>query len=171
MKLYIDMDGVLTSFEEAVRNIGAETGLKENATEEEIKNMFEKIDKAGPEFWSEMEWKKEGQKLWSFVEKYEPVLLSSPGNLRYAIPGKEKWIKKNLPGIPFFPETEKWRYAERDAILIDDMAKNIAAWEEHGGIGILHKNAENTIKKIKEILKNKRISHISWDDYFHCILN
>jgi len=36
--------------------------------------------------------------------------------------------------------------------LIDDLPRNIDPWIEAGGIGILHKNTEDTIKKLKKII-------------------
>jgi 5'-nucleotidase len=35
-------------------------------------------------------------------------------------------------------------------ILIDDMEKNCKAWEELGGKAIVHKNALDTIAKLRE---------------------
>ena len=36
-------------------------------------------------------------------------------------------------------------------VLIDDRPKNIEAWENAGGIGILHTSAKETINKLKEL--------------------
>ena len=36
-------------------------------------------------------------------------------------------------------------------VLIDDEPKNIEAWEDAGGIGILHTSAKETINKLKEL--------------------
>lgn len=36
----------------------------------------------------------------------------------------------------------------KDCILIDDLEKNISAWEEMGGTGILFKSAEKTMRLI-----------------------
>jgi hypothetical protein len=43
----------------------------------------------------------------------------------------------------------KQKYAALNGILIDDYEKNIAQWREAGGIGILHKNARETIKQLR----------------------
>ena len=42
-------------------------------------------------------------------------------------------------------------YANEHSILIDDMQKNIDQWKAAGGIGILHTNAKDTIKKLKDL--------------------
>jgi hypothetical protein len=38
----------------------------------------------------------------------------------------------------------------KDCILIDDLKKNIEAWESFGGTGIHHTSAEETISKLRE---------------------
>jgi hypothetical protein len=48
---------------------------------------------------------------------------------------KQDFAKKN--GIP--------------NILIDDYPENIREWEAKGGIGILHKNAADTIARLKKL--------------------
>ena len=40
---------------------------------------------------------------------------------------------------------------KENAILIDDFASNIKRWEAAGGIGILHKNANDTIQQLKKL--------------------
>jgi hypothetical protein len=39
----------------------------------------------------------------------------------------------------------------KDCILIDDYSKNIEAWEEMGGTGILYTSAEETLAVLKEM--------------------
>ena len=40
-------------------------------------------------------------------------------------------------------------FSKKGNVLIDDRQSNIDAWESEGGIGILHKNARDTIKELK----------------------
>jgi hypothetical protein len=42
----------------------------------------------------------------------------------------------------------KKNYAWTNKILVDDYDKNIRAWRGAGGVGILHKNARQTIKEL-----------------------
>lgn len=152
MKLYVDMDGCLTSFDSAVRAIGGEAGLADNATEEQKMDMYRKIDAAGLSFWADMPWKKDGKKLWSVIRVFYPVLLTSPGKFVYAIRGKQEWVRRELPGTQLFFSNSKEDYAERDSVLIDDMEKNIVSWREARGIGILHKSAEDTERQLLSLL-------------------
>ena len=68
-----------------------------------------------------------------------------------SVSGKKMWVKNNMPGVQLYIENDKYKYAEPDAILIDDMEKNVEAWKEAGGIGILHKSAPQTEREIIEL--------------------
>ena len=161
MKVFMDMDGVLTDFDGAVKKLNAAAGLGDKATPPQKQKMYDAIDEAGESFWSEMEWLPEGKKLWSVVKKYNPVLLSSPGQFLHAVPGKKKWIDKNLPGVTLIPSTSKYEYAERDAVLIDDMYKNIEPWRDQGGIGILFKDVDQVKKELQQMKSAVTVSTIA----------
>ena len=66
-------------------------------------------------------------------------------------------ISSYVPGDKITFEHEKWKYAvsddEKQNILIDDFPSKIDPWDAAGGIGILHINADNTIK-ILQLLKD-----------------
>ena len=140
VKIYVDMDDVLTAFSAAVNQLGHAAGLPYDAPYEAKKAMYEAIDEAGVAFWAGMPWTPGGKQVWNIVKKYcaDPVLLSSPGFMRFAPAGKNLWVKFNLPGVPLFLSVSKYEYAERDAILIDDMKDNIGAWKKADGLGILY---------------------------------
>jgi DNA-binding ferritin-like protein len=58
----------------------------------------------------------------------------------------------NVKGMDFHPvhAYTEGLYNEM-SVLFDDMQKNIDQWKAHGGIGILHTNAKDTIKKLKDL--------------------
>jgi len=157
-KVYVDMDGCLTDFERAVKDLGPgpAKGLPMDAGPADKQVMWTAIDKAGPDFWAKMKWKKDGKKLWNLVKGLDPVLLSSPGKERFAPAGKEIWVSENIPGTPLFLETDKYQYAQgvenEGAILIDDMQDNISSWNEAGGKGILHEDFEKTKEELEKLL-------------------
>jgi len=153
MICFLDLDNVITDFDQAVRDLGADAGLGPNATEDAKLRMYKAINEAGESFWENMPWLSEGKKLWQLVKPYKPTLLSAPGEFNGAEAGKQAWVLREMPGTSLFLDNEKWRYAERGAILIDDMPDNISAWQERGGVGILHKNFEETKQKLEEALK------------------
>lgn len=139
-KIFLDMDGVLTDFDKAVVGLGPEAvkGLDRDAPPEVKQVMYDAIEKAGDSFWANMPWMPDGQALWTWISQFKPVLLTSPGKFKHAVSGKTAWIKNNIPGTQAFFEEEKWRYVERRAILIDDTEKNIIAWQNCGGVGLLY---------------------------------
>lgn len=154
-KIFLDLDGCLTDWDKGVKDLGpkAVRGLKEDATEEEKVYMWKSINDAGPSFWADLEWHPKGKELWKIVKKYNPTLLSSPGKIKWAKAGKELWVRDNIPGTPLIVESDKYIYAERNAVLIDDMKNNIDTWEEAGGIGILYKEDPKEVKeKLKSIM-------------------
>lgn len=103
-----------------------------------------------------MEWKPDGKELWEIVRKFNPVLLSSPGRFTGAPSGKLLWVKNNIPGTTLFLSDNKSEYIDpyEQSVLIDDMKKNIGAWEEVGGEGILHTSTPETERKFLELLWN-----------------
>ena len=132
------------------------------------KAFWDLIKEKGEKFWSEMEWKVDekdpeadekdskktgGKTLWEYIEKYKPIILSAPSFEKSSKDGKEKWINsnlKNVGGIKLVPANEKQKFANPNAILIDDRTSNIQQWIDKGGIGILHTSADETIKQLKK---------------------
>jgi hypothetical protein len=161
-KVYCDMDSVLTDWVGAVQALGIP--WSDNPSKEEKRASYKAIAEAGEPFWSDMAWMPDGQELWEFLKPYNPVLLSSPGKhgkFPLAASGKMKWVKNNIPGTTLIIESDKFKYAEMDAILIDDMQENVGAWKECGGIGILHTDAASTRKKFLDIINQGNPVHLA----------
>ena len=159
IKVYVDLDNTITDFDQAVKDLTGKI-LEWDMPDEEKNKIYQAMDDAGPGFWSEMKWlddTKGGRKLWSILEPFHPVLLSSPGQFLYAEQGKREWVASHVPGTTLFlvQSDDKYRYAERDAVLVDDDDDNIGAWREAGGIGILHKNTNDTEIKLLSLLAPK----------------
>jgi len=79
--------------------------------------------------------------------------LSAPSEKNESRVGKHKWVKRELPGFHLIlrsPEHKK-DFAAPNSILIDDREDNIDSWKKAGGIGILHKSANETIKELKKL--------------------
>jgi len=148
--IYVDMDGVLTDF---VRQTEETFGVKFDTLLNNDSLFWELIRKAGEPYWSEMPMMKDAKKLMNYMKDENVKILSSAGSPRNehkdTISGKLKWMKKHFPNIPVIIEYEKYKYADENSILIDDLKKNIDPWIKHGGIGILHTDANSTIKKLK----------------------
>jgi len=160
IKIFVDMDSVLTDFQKAVKKLGpkAVQGLADDATQEQKQVMYDAIEEAREPFWAEMSWTERGEELWKILKPYKPVILTSPGKFLYAPAGKNTWMNKNLPGISYFLEEDKWYYVEPNAVLIDDMEKNIRDWDAAGGLSILYEGDPEIVKaKLEEIMKKKML--------------
>jgi hypothetical protein len=151
LKIFVDLDGVLCDFDKAFEELGH--GSSYDIDNNKLWNIIRDETK---HFWRDLDWTPDGKELWNFVKKYYPTILSSPAPA-FADPDcardKVNWVKKHLGKyVEVIIVRNKEKYVEKNAILIDDREKNISKWQENGGIGILHKSAELTIKKLGRIL-------------------
>ena len=155
-KIYLDMDGVLVDFISAVYKLFK---LKDFREWEKIgKDKYDEINKIGEKWWSEMDWLSDGKKLWNYLKKYNVTILSAAPKDKTSHPiateGKRNWLNKNI-GSSYSSDAiittavEKQKWANKKSILIDDSERNIKQWINKGGIGILHKNTNDTIKQLK----------------------
>ena len=153
-KIYSDMDGVITDFEESFKK------YSDGMTPEEYENKFGRnefwklIDKKGKVgFWVGMPWMSDGKEYWNYISKYDVELLSSPSYSDTSRLGKRLWVRNNLPGIKLnlARAADKQNYAAPNHILIDDRVSNIEQWKSQGGIGILHTSTASTIKQLQKL--------------------
>ena len=163
VKLFLDMDGVLTDFTGACEKLGEHMTFWYSADKE---RFWKRITAAGPGFWAEMPWMAGGKELHSFLKNsgFSPTILSALPNpdrkaaLAYARKGKITWLRREL-GTPYAEEAilcfrpEKALHSGVSRVLIDDNSDNIREWEEAGGIGVLHKNTNRTIKCLSKTIE------------------
>lgn len=148
--LFVDMDGVLVDFNKGYFEL---TGTDISDKYQNSAAFWEPIDRAGITFWEDLNWTEDGKRLWDYVEKYGPTILSSPSRKNDSRVGKHAWVKRELPNAHLILRTanDKKEFACPHCILIDDLQKNIDSWNESGGIGILHTSADDTIKQLKNL--------------------
>jgi len=154
-KIYLDMDGVICDFSKKFLDMTGEDFL-EYAEKYGWRKTWITIEKGGLEFWSELEWTVDGKKLWDYLKKLDNVEILTGSPLfkvgEYAKKGKEIWVRKNIGDIKInhIVGKLKYKYVKNNDILIDDSKRNCDLWKEAGGIAILHKNADDTIEKLKK---------------------
>jgi hypothetical protein len=151
-KLYCDMDGVLTDFDSRFKffaNMKPEVYEAKYGTDK-FWNLID--NKIGVRFWTGMEWMPEGEKLWDYIKKYKPTLLSAPSRQNESRFGKRLWVKNNLPGFDLIlaNAAKKQNYSGKNKILIDDRKDNIEQWKSKGGIGILFQSTDQVINDLKQ---------------------
>ena len=160
MVLYLDADNVLCGFSEAVLRLGVvpSLGLHDDSDPVFKKHMYARIEEAGESFWANMDWAPGGRQLWDYLKPYHPIILTNPGEFKFAKAGRISWIDKNIPGTPCFFEEEKWRYVEdKSSILVDDFLSNTDPWIAKGGSAILYKNFEQTKKEFEALMAKPAI--------------
>ena len=157
-KIYLDMDGVLCDFE---RKFGELYG------EEALKNRDRKLwTEDWPDFiqtnqFEELAKFPGADDLLLFIRKHPEIeveILTSSGGQKYHDQVKEQkivWLKKN--NIAYKPNVvpgrkHKKEYAQPDTVLIDDTEDVIENFNRAGGIGILHRDAKETIKRLESLL-------------------
>jgi 5'(3')-deoxyribonucleotidase len=162
--IYIDMDGVLADFEGRVEMLCQKPIFKIPA-----KEMWAAVNK-DPHFFESLEVLPGAIDLittaYLLYAGYGTRLhiLSATGTQRQDEVERQKrvWLEKHI--LPHFPFDQllfmrnggvsKRIHASRDSILIDDTHKNIVAWTESGGIGILHTSVDKTRERLKNLLQH-----------------
>ena len=158
-RIYCDMDGVLCDFKSAAIKTTGMPIDKWMENDSELDKWKPIIDKK--DFWYNLPWQPGGQQLWSYINNYQPHILSAYVEKAAdpnCIPGKRSWAVSHL-GIPanrinLVKRKEKQNYAKvngEPSLLIDDYIKNINQFKARGGIGILHTSAANTISQLKKL--------------------
>lgn len=150
MKIYCDLDGVLTDFNKGYFDL---TGIDITGKYLTSKNFWNPINQAGYNFWINLEWTKDGKQLWNYILKYNPIILSAPSRQNDSKVAKHDWVKRELPGTQVILRSPQYKkeFASPDSILIDDRIENVTDWIKAGGIGIHHISAKDTIKKLKKL--------------------
>ncbi|WP_239451009.1 5' nucleotidase, NT5C type [Methanosarcina horonobensis] len=166
LKVFLDMDGVLTDFTGACERLSEHMMFWYTADKE---RFWRHITEAGADFWSDMPWMAGGKELHGFLKSsgLHPTILSALPNpdrkaaLINARKGKLEWLKKEL-GTPYANNAilcfrpEKALQSGTSRVLIDDNPDNIREWEEAGGTAVLHKSADRTIRCLGRIVKKEQ---------------
>ena len=153
-KIFSDMDGVLTDFDESFKKYSdgiAPSDFEKKYGKEEFWKLIDGKGKVG--FWVGMPWMEDGKQYWDYIKNYDTELLSSPSRSSTSRLGKRLWVKNNMPGtkLTLAQAAKKQNYAAPNHILIDDRKSNIDQWVSQGGIGILHTSAADTISQLKKL--------------------
>lgn len=155
--IYLDMDGVICDFAKAFKNASGFYPIDINDTannKQGSDTVYSILIKQPIEFWSKMSWTNDGKKLWNYIKNLNVCICSTPMDNEESKDGKKMWCRDNLGAkIKVLLTPTKEQYAGPSNILIDDKQKNIDKWIKAGGIGILHKNTESTIKQLSKLIK------------------
>jgi len=161
LTLFIDLDGVLADFDKHFHQ--HHNKFFREFGDEEAWTKLKEI----PDFWLDLDPMFDAFELWNRIKTLHIpiVLLSSPGShdehrARFQ---KRLWVDKHLGrDVPLIlcAAKDKCKFAGKDRVLIDDMNLNIDQWVNHGGHGILHVSAEDSLSQLRQIEANCR--YLNW---------
>jgi hypothetical protein len=157
-KLYLDMDGVLCNFEKRFTELYGKDALGARDRKNFTTNWPNFIMDGNFE---SLEWFPGGKELLDFIQNetdWEVEILSSSGGEKFhseVAAQKVVWLCNN--GIPYKANIvpgrkHKTAYATPETILIDDTEDIIVNFNAAGGLGILHKDANETLAKLRTLL-------------------
>jgi predicted kinase len=158
-QIYCDLDGVLADFESGVKKW---TGfsISEQTTDKMWKSI---LNKSG--FFENLDWMPDGQQLIDTIKNHQngnlPIILTGlPRTCRNNVAKeKKRWCQSKFEtdnvNVITCMSVDKYQYASKNRILIDDMHSNGVKWQTHGGIFIHHTSVESTIKTLNKIMSGE----------------
>lgn len=161
--ILIDMDGVITAFDDHFIQYAEYTGFTGaitdflKAKEPGSKTRFDKwLVEFGSDFWATMPWTNWGKELYQYCKSLLPtVICTAPTNDPSCSYGKHQWINNHIKDRNYMICPAKHSVASSRTLLIDDTPKKINNFLEAGGTAILfHKDRLQEIKQEIKIWAN-----------------
>jgi hypothetical protein len=148
-QLYLDCDGVLADFDTGA---AANLGMHPKAFEKRFGpgRFWAKLATA-PDFYFSLPLLPDAMGLFDAVKHLDPVILTGLPRGNWAADQKVRWAAKHFPGTRIITTMarDKRNHARSGDVLVDDQLRHSALWEEAGGIFIHHRNAADTIERLK----------------------
>lgn len=157
MQIFLDLDGVMRSWDEGVFKWYDVEPIEIRHWDEGVNYIKEKINISNSEFWEGLT-----DKFWSTLPKTKyfdeilkilspitpkPIVLTSPS--WSGSTGTQMWIREHLPDYfynkRYLIGPAKYGCASSDSLLIDDSGRNCKMFEEHGGYSILFPQLYNSL--------------------------
>jgi 5'-nucleotidase len=153
IRIYLDLDGVMADFDAHFPSV---FGLDHKSMADD--DMWATIN-AHPTYFMDMPICPGAKDFFQKIAWLDPIILTACPRTNYQHVARQKraWVREHLSVVsvilPVMGGRNKglFMHAPGD-ILIDDFGRNIAAWEQEGGVGILHRNFQTTEAALEKAL-------------------
>jgi hypothetical protein len=156
-KLFLDCDGVLADFDAGARALlGTDPATY---TARRGKGAFWRELARHGDFYASLPKMADADELFDAVRQLKPTILTGLPIGKWAAPQKVRWAAEHFPGVPIITcmARDKHRHMEGADVLVDDSEQHMAAWEQAGGIYILHRSARESIARLAEIYPSVKV--------------
>ena len=164
MKLFFDMDGVLSDFDGGIRNLcGLDPEPQGKSTPAAMDRMFEGMRQV-PHFYGRLEPLPGAVELfteiWTQLGNNCQILTGIPKPWRGVVTAevdKRNWVRRLISPdviVNVVLRKDKVNFCTGPDCILDDSIANIRAWEKAGGRGILHRSVEETRAQLCKIVKS-----------------
>ena len=148
-QLFLDCDGVLADFDKGATAI---LGMPPKAFEKRhgIGRFWAKLASA-PDFYFSLPLLPGATELFEAVKHLDPIILTGLPRGNWAADQKVRWAAQHFPGTRIITSMarDKRNHGKPGDILVDDMLKHAALWEEMGGVFIHHKEVAKTLEQLR----------------------
>lgn len=162
-KIYFDLDGVFADFDRGLDELCDFKPIPINDYHEPSYKLekWNRINKV-QDFFLKLKLMPRAKEFFDIIySRYKDrveILTGLPKpvhNVRFAKENKILWVKKMLSEhvvVNTVYSEEKVKYCQGSGyILVDDLEKTIKSWNAAGGVGILHKNIDETMIYFKNL--------------------
>jgi hypothetical protein len=150
-QLFLDCDGVLADFDQGAIAI---LGMPPKAFEKRhgIGRFWAKLASA-PDFYFSLPLLPGATELFEAVKHLDPIILTGLPRGNWAADQKVRWAAQHFPGTRIITTMarNKRDHGKPGDVLVDDMLKHAALWEEMGGVFVHHRNVDETLEKLRAL--------------------
>lgn len=153
MNYFLDCDGCIADYDKNVIKF-----FGKHPRELTTEKLWELVNNE-PDFWPSIEKMDEADRLWEFMKPFNPTIITGcpKDNFEQAAAHKKVWIKKHfgedVEVITCLARDKQIYMKAKNDILVDDFMSNIKRWRKAGGVGIWHRNVDQTIMEFNNVLQ------------------
>ena len=149
-QLFLDCDGVLADFDHGATAI---LGMPPKAFEKRhgLGRFWAKLASA-PDFYFSLPLLPGATELFEAVKHLDPIILTGLPQGNWAADQKVRWAAQHFPGTRIITTMarNKRNHGKPGDVLVDDMLKHAALWDEMGGVFIHHREVDETLARLKD---------------------